>query len=165
MSDVDPSRTLRGRIKGYGLALRGQDKTFFVKYVRGNVDYGENDLVDNGDGTISDSAKELMWAQSDSGAGLNWEQALAWVEQGNAENYLGYDDWRLPDAKELQSIVDYSRSPATSSSAAIDPLFTAISITNEAGKSDYPAYWSSTTHANLCEIQLVCHENPLCQLS
>ncbi len=137
-----------GRIKGYGLSLRGRDKTFFAKYVRGNVDYGENDLVDNGDGTITDSATDLMWAQSDSGAGLDWEQALAWVEQSNAENYLGYDDWHLPDAKELQSIVDYSRSPATSSSAAIDPLFNAASITNEAGQSDYPAYWSSTTHAN-----------------
>ncbi len=59
----------------------------------------------------------------DSGEGLNWEDALAWVEQNNAEAYLGYSDWRLPDAKELQSIVDYTRSPDTTGSAAIDPVF------------------------------------------
>ena len=52
---------------------------------------------------------------------MNWQEALAWVQQKNAENYLGHDDWRLPNAKELQSIVDYTRSPDTTSSAAIDP--------------------------------------------
>jgi len=137
-----------GRIKGYGLTLFGSDKTFFVIYVRGNTSYGQNDLTDNGDGTITDNATGLMWSQNDSGMGLNWEESLAWVEQKNAENYLGYSDWRLPNAKELQSIVDYTRSPDTNNSAAIDALFVATTITNEAGQTDYPFYWSSTTHAN-----------------
>jgi len=137
-----------GRIKGYGLTLFGRDKTFFVSCVRGNTAYGENDFVDNGDGTISDNATSLMWAQDDSGTGMNWEEALAYVQQMNAENYLGYNDWRLPNVKELQSLVDYSRSPDTTASAAIDPLFNATSITNEAGQTDYAFYWSSTTHAN-----------------
>jgi hypothetical protein len=140
-----------GRIKGYGLTMPGPgnvEKTFYVICARGNTAYGQNDLVDNGDGTLTDSASGLMWAQDDSGAGLNWEEALAWVEAQNAANYLGYSDWRLPNAKELQSIVDYSRSPDTTNSAAIDPLFNATAITNEAGQTDYPFYWSSTTHAN-----------------
>jgi hypothetical protein len=81
--------------------------------------------------------------------GMNWEDALAYIEQKNAENYLGYSDWRLPDAKELQSLVDYARSPDTTDSAAIDPLFNVTSITNEAGETDYPYYWSSTTHARV----------------
>jgi hypothetical protein len=141
-----------GRIKGYPTTR----KTYYVLYVRGNPAYGENDFVDNGDpstgsgqvGTITDNATGLMWAQDDSGVGLTWEDALAWVEQKNAEGYLGYSDWRLPDAKELQSIVDYTRAPDTTGSAAIDPLFNVTAITNEAGQTDYPFYWSSTTHTS-----------------
>ncbi|MBF0345837.1 MAG: DUF1566 domain-containing protein [Nitrospirae bacterium] len=137
-----------GRIKGYGLGFLGGDKTFYVKCSRGNTNYGQNDFVDNSNGTIIDNATGLMWTQNDSGTGLNWEGALAWVAQKNATNYLGYSDWRLPNAKELQALVDYSRSPSTTGSAAINPLFKVTAITNEAGEVDYPYYWSGTTHAN-----------------
>lgn len=137
-----------GRIKGYGLTLFGSDKTFFVIYVRGNSEYGENTFTDNSDGTIADDATELMWSQDDSGEGLDWEEALAWVQEKNAEGYLGYDDWRLPNVKELQGIVDYNRSPDTTGTAAIDSSFNSTSIVNEAGETDYACYWSSTTHAN-----------------
>lgn len=135
-----------GRIKGYGLEVMGTDKTFFVICVRDNTDYGVNSFTDNGDDTITDNATSLMWAKDDSGEGLNWEEALAWVATKNSESYLGYSDWRLPNAKELQSLVDYSRSPDTTSSAAIDPLFNATSIINKADQTDYPFYWASTTH-------------------
>ncbi|MBF0258428.1 MAG: DUF1566 domain-containing protein [Desulfamplus sp.] len=140
-----------GRIKGYPtgpMPGQTQGKTFFILYVRGNSEYGKNDFKDNADGTITDSATGLMWMQADSTTALNWEESLAWVEQKNSEKYLGYSDWRLPDAKELQSIVDYTRSPDTTGSAAIDPIFQVTSITNEAGKKDYPFYWTGTTHAN-----------------
>ncbi len=118
----------------------------FVHYVRGNTDYGINDFIDNSDGTITDNATGLMWSQADSGEGLNWQETLAWVQQRNTETYLGYSDWRLPNAKELQSIVDYTRSPSTTSSAAIDPLFSVTPITDEAGDTNYPFFWTSTTH-------------------
>lgn len=135
-----------GRIKGYGLVLAGQEKLFNVLYVRGNDAYGENNLVVNGDGTVTDGATKLMWARDDSGVGMDWEEALAWVAARNQEAYLGYADWRLPNAKELQSIVDYSRSPDTTGSAAIDPVFTLTAVVNEAGDTDYPYFWTSTTH-------------------
>lgn len=136
-----------GRIKGYGLSMPfgPGDKTFFVTYVRGNTEYGINQFVDNGDGTISDEATELMWMQDDSEEGENWEEALSYAE--NFE-FAGHSDWRLPDVKELQSIVDYNRSPGTTNSAAIDPFFNSTKITNEAGQVDYPNYWSGTTHSN-----------------
>jgi len=134
-----------GRIKDYGLGLMG-DKIFYVFYVRGNPAYGVNSFKDNGDGTLTDEATRLMWSQNDSGAGMNWEQALAWVQEKNAENDLGHNDWRLPNAKELQSIVDYTRAPAVTNSPALDPLFNATPITNEDGQDDYACYWSSTTH-------------------
>jgi len=87
-----------------------------------------------------------MWSKSDCGVGLNWEEALAWVQQKNQENYLGHNDWRLPNAKEMQSIVDYSRSPQTTNSAAIDPVFNITTIIDEGGDTNYPFYWTNTTH-------------------
>lgn len=135
-----------GRIKGYGTAgMGGGGKAFNYLLVRANESYGLNEFENNGDGTISDLATGLMWMQDDSGEAMLWEDALEY-----AENYefAGYNDWRLPDAKELQSIVDYSRSPASTNSAAIDPMFNCTEIINEAGVADYAFYYSSTTHAN-----------------
>ena len=87
-----------------------------------------------------------MWSQDDSGYTMNWEEALAYVQELNEQNYLGYSDWYLPNAKELQSIVDYTRSPDATGSAAIDPMFHCTQITNEAGQVDWGYYWTSTTH-------------------
>ncbi len=140
-----------GRIKGYGTGpMPGQteDKKFEVRYVRGNTIYGMNDFSDAGDGTIRDVNTGLIWDKYDSGEGLNWEEALAWVEQKNAEQYLGNNDWRLPNAKEMQSILDYSRSPQTSNSAAIDPVFNISSLIDEGGSTNYPFFWTGTTHAS-----------------
>jgi hypothetical protein len=92
-------------------------KTFWVRAVRGNE--LTSVFMDNGDGTITDSAAGLMWEQKTDDGGANdkdniytWEEALDWVASLNQSNYLGYDDWRLPNVKELQSIVDYSTTPA-----------------------------------------------------
>ena len=138
-----------GRIKGYGTtAPIGGDKLFEVRLVRGSSEYGINLFFDNNDGTISDNATGLMWSKDDNGTGLNWEEALGWVSQKNQENFLGYNDWRLPNAKELQSIVDYTRSPQTTNSAAIDSLFEVTPIIDEGDSINYPFYWTSTTHAD-----------------
>ena len=138
-----------GRIKGYGLVMPGGSvKTFEVRYVRGNTQYGINFFTDNGNGTITDAATGLMWQQDDSRTALNWQQALEWVQQKNTDNYLGHTDWRMPNSKELQSIVDYTRSPQTTSSAAINPLFFCNSITDEGGHPNFPFYWANTTHAD-----------------
>lgn len=140
-----------GRIKGYGLQMPfGQgEKTFSVIYVRGNSNYGFNSFVDNGDSTITDNATGLMWMKNDSQTGMTWEEALSYAEN---LNYAGHPDWRLPDIKELQSILDYTRSTGTTNSAAIDPLFNATSIINEAGQLDYGCFWTSTTHSNLSSV-------------
>ena len=134
-----------GRIKGYPCGGY-PDKLNYVYFVRGNTSYGVNGFRDNGDGTVSDLATGLMWSQEDSGEGMTWAEALAWVQRKNAENYLGYGDWRLPDAKEMESLVDYARSPDSTGSAALDPIFGITGITNEAGQVDYPWFWTGTTH-------------------
>ncbi len=134
-----------GRIKGYP-ADSTIGKKYYLRYVRGNTAYGTNEFVDNGNGTISDNATGLMWMKNDNGTGVLWENALIYSE---GFEYAGYTDWRLPNAKELLSIVDYTRSPATTNSAAIDSMFNCTQITNEAGETDYPYYWSSTTFCSL----------------
>ena len=42
--------------------------------------------------------------------------------------------------------MDYSRSPDTTQSAAIDPMFQVTEISNIDGTMGYPYYWTSTTH-------------------
>ena len=134
-----------GRIKGYGRydpRTREEKKKYF-RLVRGNSGYGENNFVDNGDGTITDENTNLIWQKEDSKKSLDWKGALNYCE---SFNIAGYDDWRLPNAKELQMIVDYSRSPQTTNSAAINPIFDISSITDPNGKKNYPFFWTSTTH-------------------
>lgn len=144
-----------GRIKGYGLKMPdGSVKKFFVMYVRGNNDYGKNNFKNNNDGTISDQATGLTWMQNDSATKMNWEEALSYAKNAN---FAGHNDWRLPTAKELQSIVDYSKSPSTSNSASINSVFNATKMKNEAGNDDYGYYWSSTTHANFQNGMNACY--------
>jgi hypothetical protein len=131
-----------GRIKAYPTGQgRGPTKRSFVRCVRGRQGYGKNEFVDNGDGTITDAATGLMWTKSDSGAKRNWEQAFSYAEK---LEYAGYDDWRLPNAKELQSIVDYTRAPDAVDSVnrgpAINPIF---DLTEPESW-----FWTSTTHGD-----------------
>jgi len=135
-----------GHIKAYNI---NAGPKHLVRFVRGNLAYGVNLFRINGDGTISDLATGLMWQQTDNGSGIDWENALAYVQMQNKANYLGHNDWRLPNVKELQSLVDYTRSPSATSPAnvgpAINPLFSCTAITNDGGRADYPYYWTSTS--------------------
>jgi hypothetical protein len=134
-----------GHIKAYAASSSGPIGGKYVRAVRGDA-YGVNDFVDNGDETITDNSTGLMWSQNDNEEGVDWEAALKYAE--NSE-LAGYTDWRLPNVKELQSIVDYTRSitatDAENVGPAIDPLFNCTSITSEAGYDDYAYYWTSTS--------------------
>lgn len=128
-----------GRIKGYPDSLPdGSRKLNFVRYVRGATGYGVNDFADNGDGTVSDNATGLMWMQADNGSAISWQAALAYCEN---LSFAGQSDWRLPDPKELHSIVDYTRAPDASDpdkqTAAIDPIFTVTETESY--------FWTGTT--------------------
>jgi hypothetical protein len=134
-----------GRIKGYPVMdrRRGEQKKFYVLYVRGNPAYGKNQFKDNGDGTVTDKATGLTWSKTDSGRGMDWPSALKYAED---LELAGHTDWRLPNAKELQSIIDYTRSPDTTGGAAIDPIFKCTAITNEGREKDFAQYWTSSSH-------------------
>ena len=90
-------------------------------------------FLDNGDGTVTDNCTGLMW-QKDTGD-TEGAKALAWCDAvAYCEDLIlaGHDDWRLPNIRELESIVDYGRS-----NPSIDPVFGAAPGT----------YWSSTSYA------------------
>ena len=59
-------------------------------------------LIDNGDGTVSDTSTGLMWLKDanyaktsgyDADGKMTWYDAMTWA---SGLNYAGYTDWRLP---------------------------------------------------------------------
>jgi len=110
-------------------------------------------FTDNGDGTVTDHLTDLIWLKnarcSDvpmSGGSIFfgfWWQAISWASKVE-DPYCGLtdgsnaSDWRLPNVRELQSLVDYSRvNPALPSGHPF------INVQTNS------AYWSSTTNGNL----------------
>ncbi|MFR9619814.1 MAG: DUF1566 domain-containing protein [Rikenellaceae bacterium] len=133
-----------GQSAGRGMMMAGGNSPMNkqVRAVRGAA-YGQNDFVDNNDGTISDKATGLMWAKGDGGKAMEWGKALIYAKESTL---AGYDDWRLPNVKELQGIVDYNYAPtSTRLEAAINPMFYCTVFENEAGDKDYGYYWTGTS--------------------
>jgi len=76
------------------------------------------EFIKHNDGTVTHIETRLMWKQCLEGKDgdctggdlslLNWQQALEAVVEVNANGgFAGYSDWRLPNAKELVSIIEY----------------------------------------------------------
>ena len=63
---------------------------------------------DHADGTVTDNLTGLMWSKNANPAGSSktWQGALDYVK---TVNIGGYTDWRLPNIKELSSLVDWSK--------------------------------------------------------
>ena len=93
---------------------------YYVRAVRSGQSGSLGHLVINAAaGTVTDTATGLMWQQATAPgatpATYTWQQALAYCENLNLATYT---DWRLPTAKELQSLKDYSRyNPAINTTA------------------------------------------------
>lgn len=90
-----------------------RDYSYAVRLVRGEP--LTSMWIDNGDNTITDLNTNLMWAKCAEGQSgnscnvggtinFNWGQALNVVLDSRLG---GYSDWRLPNIKELQSLVAY----------------------------------------------------------
>ena len=132
-----------GHIKSYSEDT--SPSGLYVRCVRGD-EYGENDFSLNANETIvTDNATDLMWQQSDGAETYSWPDALTYCEDLELE---GYTEWRLPDNKELQSIVKYG----TTEVPAIDTDYFDITFNEDydiddvyGDGGDYGWFWSSTT--------------------
>ena len=69
------------------------------------LEYIENDFTDNGDGTITDRATGLMWQKSGSDKILKYQNAKAYIDDLNGQNFAVHNDWRLPTVDELNSLL------------------------------------------------------------
>jgi len=97
-------------------------------------------FTDNGNGTVKDNLTGLIWLKNANPCGLkSWADALAYcnsLASGTAglTDVSKAGDWRLPNVKELQSLIDFnSFNPAI----AADNPFTDV-------QSEY--YWSNTQY-------------------
>ena len=111
----------------------GNDKTVnsYVRCVRGSEPPAQS-FTDNGDGTVTDNVTGLMWQQEDDNIMKQWPGALNYC---NGLSFAGHTDWRLPNKRELVSILDYSTYNPTIDTTAFP-------------KTKLFHYWSSTTSAN-----------------
>jgi len=91
---------------GSGICYTPQSQRF-VRAVRGGYDknFGKPDasrLQDNGDGTITDALTGLMWQKGENER-MDWYSALKSTKE---MRLAGHADWRLPNLKELNSILN-----------------------------------------------------------
>jgi hypothetical protein len=104
-------------------------------------------LIDQRNGTVTDSATGLMWKQcpeGQSGAlcaigsaeGLSWQQAL---QRGADTSFAGYSDWRLPNKNELESLVERS---------CVNPAISTTAFPNTPGW----WFWSSTPNGDYSAV-------------
>ena len=86
------------------------------------------------DQTVIDNLTGLIWSKDSapSGNDMTWQAALDSIKTLNSQHYLGYSDWRLPNIRELESLVDVN-----SHSPAMPP--------NHPFQEIAEGYWSSTT--------------------
>jgi Protein of unknown function (DUF1566) len=105
--------------------------------------------TDNGDGTITDNNTGLIWENKTDNGGLHdknntyrWtgdgsqETIWDWIVDVNAEvgtGFAGHNDWRIPNVKELLSLVDYGRLHPS-----IDRVFNAAPSSHRSGTAISP---------------------------
>ena len=107
-------------------------------------------FTDNSDGTVTDNLTGLIWLKNaNPAAQLNWVAALGYCDALSHGDVAGLTDgssdgdWRLPNVRELQSLIDHGRySPAL----PVGHPFTGV-------QSDF--YWSGTTYRH--ETDYACY--------
>jgi Protein of unknown function (DUF1566) len=118
-------------------------------------------FTNQGNGTVRDNLTGLIWLQQAHCSAINsgpvlWVIALSRVSnladgQCDLTDGSAAGDWRLPNIKELRSLIDFNFfNPALSNAAgtgqctATDCAFSGVAVN--------ASYWSSTTHAENSDL-------------
>jgi Protein of unknown function (DUF1566) len=140
----------------------GMNNWIVARAVRGGSGWGIPHLVDNNDGTITDTNTGLVWEKKDDSGGIHdkdntytWSSSAVAADGSvfntflgtlNQTNFAGHHDWRLPTVSELVSILDFGMD-----TPAVDPLFNTICTSGctvtTCSCTALGTYWSSTTTA------------------
>lgn len=109
----------------------GQDAEF-----RHGLEWPRPRFIREGE-TVRDRLTQLTWSR-DATSGeypMTWREALAFVARLNRERFAGHDDWRLPNRRELRSLISHqTKRPALPEDHVFVNVFAGW-------------YWSSTTAA------------------
>ncbi len=103
-------------------------------------------FTDHNDGTVTDNLTGLMWTKNADLAngigGFQWAlDYVSGMNDGSYTNY-GYTDWRVPNIRELMSLIDYGEGGANQPTLTEGHPFVDV----RAGSNNY-YYHTSTTHA------------------
>ena len=99
---------------------KAKTQTYQVRLVAGDyaaTRFDRTRFVDNGDSTVTDLVTGLMWKKCPEGlSGGGCEEGAVsnkvWgvaMKTARDSTFAGYDDWRLPNLKEIQTLVDVSK--------------------------------------------------------
>ena len=107
-------------------------------------------FTDKGNGTVKDNLTKLIWLKNANAFGVRtWEQALSdanTLSSGSAGLTDGSmaGDWRLPNRKELESLLDFAYyGPALSSASGMSQWTSGDAFIGVQSS----IYWSSTTYS------------------
>ena len=111
-------------------------------YIQEKIAWPTPRFTDNGDGTVTDNLTGLMWLKDGGCLKKRWNDALNILldfnvnpERYSCSEYAAqYSDWRLPNVKELESMVNFEISDSSG-------WLNSVGFTNVKSSS----YWSSTT--------------------
>jgi hypothetical protein len=131
--------------KSYNMQKTGQASSYAVGddgFMQEGLEWPTTRFTDNGDGTVTDTLTGLMWLKDGGCIKNNWSSALKTIAGLNNHTggifCIGYaadhTDWRLPNVKELDSLVNYGVSDQAG-------WLNSQGVTNV----KYYSYWSSTT--------------------